>query len=280
MSSIPSLNELTRNASWLAQAFHAPSGMIRFVKMSPDTYRAASFLDDRMFQQPRSIHVAPANDILRAIPVSARQDARWIFHVGHVGSTLIARLLGELPGVLSVREPRILRDLAALPAARRTWLAGATRALLSRVFGEQAVALVKATSYVSEIAPELVGSGSPALFVYAQPRAYIASILAGENSTREMHILSEGRAVRMANRVGRLAEASRSDAHVAAAAWACEITSLQVAEQSVKGPVMWLDFDAMLGDIAGHLKQLAHFFDFAADDATLQSIAGRQSGDG
>ena len=43
-------------------------------------------------------------------------DARWIFHIGHVGSTLISRLLGELEGVLSVREPRSLRDLTFFPA--------------------------------------------------------------------------------------------------------------------------------------------------------------------
>ena len=44
-----------------------------------------------------------------------RSDARWIFHIGHVGSTLVSRLLGELAGVLAIREPRLLRDLALTP---------------------------------------------------------------------------------------------------------------------------------------------------------------------
>ena len=36
-----------------------------------------------------------------------RSDARWIFHIGHVGSTLVSRLLGELDEVLAIREPRL-----------------------------------------------------------------------------------------------------------------------------------------------------------------------------
>ncbi|MEL7190174.1 MAG: hypothetical protein AAGK17_11525, partial [Pseudomonadota bacterium] len=44
----------------------------------------------------------------------ARDDARFIFHIGHVGSTLLARLLGEAPDTLALREPQLLRQFAEL----------------------------------------------------------------------------------------------------------------------------------------------------------------------
>ena len=57
-----------------------------------------------------------------------------------------------------------------------------------------------AGSFVSEIAPELVPSGERALFMYATPQNYVASILAGENSVKELRILRSVRAERSASR--------------------------------------------------------------------------------
>ena len=123
-----------------------------------------------------------------------RQDARWIFHIGHVGSTLVSRLLGELDGVLAIREPRLLRDLALSPAEVRAGYLGLVPKLMSRTFGAEEVACVKATSFASEIAAELVPAGERALFMYATPANYISSILAGENSVQELRMLAPTRA--------------------------------------------------------------------------------------
>jgi hypothetical protein len=128
------------------------TGQVRLVEMDGEAYRAASFLDDRMLQAGPVTAVLPWADVAASIPAEARRDARWIFHIGHVGSTLVARLLGELDGVLSVREPRLLRDLAGMPADRRAPLLGTVQGLLSRTFAPGEAALVKASSFFSEIA--------------------------------------------------------------------------------------------------------------------------------
>ena len=50
-----------------------------------------------------------------ATPWVAYSDERavhFIFHTGHVGSTLVSRLLDETGDVLSLREPLPLRTLA------------------------------------------------------------------------------------------------------------------------------------------------------------------------
>jgi hypothetical protein len=175
-------HEIVRDAAWLVQALDAQNGLVRVVRMDAEAYRNASFLDDRMLQDQHFAGIVPWDSVAAAVPADARSDARWIFHIGHVGSTLVARLLGELGGVLSIREPRALRDLAMLPAERRSQYAEPLRKLMSRTFAAEDRALVKATSFVSEIAAELVPPGERALFMYAKPANYIASILAGENS--------------------------------------------------------------------------------------------------
>ncbi|MGH6659660.1 MAG: hypothetical protein ACREBM_08440, partial [Sphingomicrobium sp.] len=219
MSSAPTAAEIARDAHWLAQALDPAAGIVRLVAMTAENYRSASFLDDRQLQQSHEAVTVPWSEVEAAANSIRREDARWIFHIGHVGSTLVARLLGELGTVLSIREPRFLRDLAGLDSGLLAAYCPAARRLFSRSFAPGQVSLVKATSFVSEIAESLIPSDGHALFLYATPRRYIASILAGENSVRELHALAPDRNRRMAARVPDPGQ-SGSDAGLAALAWA------------------------------------------------------------
>lgn len=264
MSSAPAAADIAKDATWLVQALDARNGVARLVRMDVDSYREASFLDDRMMQQPREAHVVPWGAIRGALAIEARRDARWIFHIGHVGSTLVARLLGEVEGVLSIREPRFLRDVAMLGSADRADYTAPARALFSRTFGENEIALVKATSFVSEIADELVPEGQRALFMYATPRSYVASILAGPNSVQELAVLAPSRIQRMSGRV--TLPQPRNTAEAAAVGWACEMTALEsAAERMPDRKIAWADFDTMLADMPTELKQVATLFGFATD---------------
>src|SRR5207248_621900 len=84
-----------------------------------------------------------------AVAGDLRQDARWIFHIGHVGSTLLSRLLGELDRVLAIREPRLLRDLALSPPEVRERYVQPMPKLMSRTFAADEIACVKATSFAA-----------------------------------------------------------------------------------------------------------------------------------
>jgi hypothetical protein len=264
--------EIARDATWLAQAFDAAAGQVRLIEMDAQDYRNASFLDDRMLQPAVNSQVVQWQTVRSALAVDARRDARWIFHIGHVGSTLVARLLGEIEGVLSVREPRFLRDVAALRNEDRSDLMFPAQALFSRTFGENELALVKATSFVSEIADELVPAGQRALFMYVTPRAYIASILAGENSVKELAALSPSRTQRMSGRAS--LPPPRNSAEAAAAAWTCEMTALEsAADKMPDHTIAWADFDAMLADMPNELIRLTQFFGFAATAERLHAIA-------
>jgi hypothetical protein len=274
MSSAPTPEEIARDATWLAQALDPSQGLVRLIAMDRDSYRAESFLDDRMLGQAVDAQVVPWTLIEAATEVEMRTDARWIFHIGHVGSTLLSRLLGELDGVLAVREPRLLRDLALSPSAVRAGYIPAAAKLMSRSFAEDEAACVKATSFVSEIAAELVPPGERALFMYAQPRIYVATILAGENSVKELRTLAGARAARMAGRVETLEPDPGSDAQLAATAWACEMTSLEAAAEAMPDrKIEWLDFDRMLADVSAALRLATEHFRFAADEVAIEALA-------
>jgi hypothetical protein len=271
MSSAPSQPEIARDARWLAQALDLQAGTVRLIEMTAEAYRAASFLDDRMLLAPVNAHVRPFAEVAAAMAGDARRDARWIFHIGHVGSTLVSRLLGELDGVLAIREPRLLRDLAAAPAAQREGVIPAVQKLLSRTFADCEAALVKATSFVGEIAAELVPPGERALFLHTDPRTYVATILAGENNLKELAALAGDRARRMTGRVNGLAGSHA--AHLAAAAWACEMTALEAAAEAMPDRrLQWLDFDALLSDMAAGTRRIAEFFGFDAPAGRMDEI--------
>ena len=57
MSSAPTPDEIWKDARWLAQAVDPGAGLVRVVAMTPEDYRAARFLDDRMFEKQRVSHL-------------------------------------------------------------------------------------------------------------------------------------------------------------------------------------------------------------------------------
>jgi hypothetical protein len=264
MSSAPTAHAIACDATWLVQALDPTQGVARLIAMDRESYRAASFLDDRMLQAPLDPEVVPWTLIEEAVSEDMRTDARWIFHIGHVGSTLVSRLLGELRGVLAIREPRLLRDLALTPDEIRHRYVAPVPKLLSRTFERSELACVKATSFASEIAAELVPVGERALFMYASPRNYVASILAGENSVQELRLLAGKRAQRLNSRGIYLP--AQGDAGQAAAAWAAEMTSLEAAAEAMADrQIAWADFDVMLRDMQAELTRVASTFDFPTD---------------
>jgi hypothetical protein len=252
---------------WFPQRYDAASDSVLLVQRSEADFRAAAFLDERSLAPGIPSHLVPWGTVAGAVPPDSRRDIQYIFHIGHVGSTLISRLLGELPEVLALREPQILRDVAqgAWNADRLDDLT----ALLSRTFRPEQRAMAKATSFVSEIAADLVPAGSRALLLCASAEKYIANILAGPNSRQEMAATAAARLIRLHRRAGeRWSLAGLSEGGTVAMAWACEMSSLvQAADRLGAERVMWLDFDSFLAEPAESLNRLAQFFGLDAPAA-------------
>jgi len=174
--------------------------MVLLVQFDADAYRRASFLDDRILT-PATVGAWAGVD--RVAEASRRvRDARpvhFIFHTGHVGSTLVSRLLDETGIVLSLREPLPLRTLAEAHDA-----SGRTDALLSdeefsrntatlmRLWsrGYQATrsVVIKATSSAGRLATTLLSASEVSRAIYLNLRAepYLATLLAGQNSPTDL----------------------------------------------------------------------------------------------
>jgi hypothetical protein len=237
---------------WLPFQYDPAAGRVDWLRMTEADYRAASFLDQRMLRPDSEFRYSG----WPVMPADARRDADYIFHIGNVGSTLISRLLGELPTVLALREPLLLRTATESQFDTLT-------ALFSRTFRRDQRAMVKATSFTSEIAARLVRPGARALFLYATPGHYLENILAGENSWQTLQALSAIRLARLQSRCPGLAAdlSGMHDGLKAALGWACEMTSLEAAAAKLpREAVLWLDFDLFLTDPARHFADIAAHF--------------------
>ena len=270
------LANLYPSPAWLPQAFDSTFEWVRMVEFEQDDYRSAAFLDRRGLRPDMDAAAVPFSSLAEHTPAEARRDAHWIFHIGHVGSTLVSRLLGELPGVFALREPVVLRALPAMDAAAQNERLPVVRALLSRTFAAEQRALIKATSYLSELAPALVGptsDGGKTLMIGMCAQRFIAARL--DTPMIEPRARIPERMARLTRRAPAIdaAEASRDDAHVAAAAWATEASALEAAAAAI-GPerAQFLDFDQFLNAPVEGLEEVASHFAFATDREDLRRL--------
>ncbi|HEV2531120.1 hypothetical protein [Phenylobacterium sp.] len=260
---------------------HPPTDQVALLQLSRIDYEKASFLDTRLEQRPvLTPTFAELAEAARGLPVACD----YIFHVGHVGSTLVSRLLGTHPKVFSLREPMALRTLAQAKAAREPWVAverarrlAVFAALYSRTWLPDQRSLVKATSLVSGIAGELMAlePGSRALSMTVGPETYLATILGGPNSRVELRATAPARLARLNGRLGgppwRIEDLAEGEQ--AAMSWACEMMALGAADDATDGRMAWIDFDRFLADPIAGLTIALQALHGRADRAEVERLA-------
>ncbi len=253
-------------------------------------FRTASFLDDRILStqsQGRWVKFAEMETMLAAAnPV---RPLHFIFHTGHVGSTLVSRLLDDFGGVLGLREPLPLRVLASAYAERDAphGLLGATtwRRLLdiqlacwSRGYADTRSVVVKATSSAGQCCQPILEASptSRALFLNLLPEPYLATLLAGENS----YIDVRGQAQERMKRLLQLAPAHAKPLHalslgeIAAMTWTIETLTHRAAERRYGDRIIRVDFDAFLTDPSITLREICGHFAFDPPEAYFQGVSG------
>lgn len=279
-------SELRASPDLYPLAFDVAQDGVYFVKLSRARYEDASFLDQRINRQSDAggwelwEAVAAA-----AAPLAERGD--YIFHIGHVGSTLVARLLGLSPRVFSLREPAILRTLAQvafdLPTPESPWSQARFDAhlevfskLWSRTYEPSQKTLLKATSLVGEIAAPLMARSAEAraILITAQPEVYMATIMGGPASRQELAMAAQPRLRRLHRRVGaglwRLYEMSEGE--LVAMSWAAEMAGLAEAARRFPDRVRWLDFERFLAAPAEGLSAALDHLHGEAPDADLAAM--------
>lgn len=250
-----------------------PQGDAVVFAMDAASYAASPFLDRRIVRpDPAITATLPWQQLLNFGTLCTQQPTRWIFHISHVGSTLLSRALGTHPAVLSVREPVLLRWLAHqraalhLPESRvdqTTWersLAAAV-GLVGRPLRERTHVVVKATSYCNVMAREIMQlqPASRAVGVYCDLDNFLAGILKGRGGFVDIIEMAPVRLRRLHRLLGeeswRLA--AMSPAEQAAMTWTCELLSLWDAQRWNPDRFTWLNFDSWANQEAETMHCLA-----------------------
>jgi hypothetical protein len=277
-----------RSPELFPQAFEPRADTVTLLRLTRGDYTAASFLDDRILgAATHREHIAWAELAPAIDAAQLAEHCAFLFHIGHVGSTLLARLIGEHAGAFVLREPAILRTFAQLrqaaargattlrDAALNDRLAG-TLKLLSRTFAPRERALIKATSFVSEMADELLSrpAAAPALMLSVAPATYLATILGGDNSRRENAALLPGRMQRLVRRTGIEARAFANlrEGEAIALSWACETSALAQAAGRAGARILQIDFDRFLADPKSLLLAALTHLRIPAGPAEVEAI--------
>jgi hypothetical protein len=275
-SAVLSAQDIAASPTWYPLQLSGP-GLVRLVRLDEAVYRSASFLDRRILEgHPQQATAASA--ALGSAAAALTPQAHYIFHIGHVGSTLVSRLLGELPGLFSVREPALLRELALNPARERVWDAldlRDTLSLLGRRWHPAQRAVIKASSFVSEIAGRVleVDAGAAAIFMFTPALAYLRCIMGGPNSRLESQALAPSRLARLRQRLGGAPAADPgSEGEWIAMSWLCEMVCLEEAARRFAARVMWMDFDEFLVSPQARFEAVLSVLGAAADREEIAAL--------
>ncbi len=144
---------LARSPELFPQGFDPQTDSVSLIRLTETEYAKASLLDGRIVGPNTRVETLPFAEV-QAAAANLPEASDYIFHIGHVGSTLLSRLLGAHPAIFALREPAALRTLAQAQAeagwdkAKFEAHLSAFLKLWSRTFRPGQRTLLKATSFV------------------------------------------------------------------------------------------------------------------------------------
>ncbi len=259
-----------------------------FARLPAEALEAASFLDERALGPGARLEAHAWPQVEAAVAAAdLKEDCGFIFHIGHVGSTLISRLMGASPKVLALREPLALRTLAEAHAgldAPESLLApdgferrcSAMLKLWSRRFAPGQRPIIKATSFCAGLAEDLLGRAfaPKALLMVAPPEPHLAALLGGPNNRIDIRAMAPGRLKRLHRRLGEIPWrlSSMSLGEMAAMGWASEMSALAAAAARHPERAVWLDFERFLLRPQRRLADAFAAFGIEGEDAEIAAI--------
>jgi hypothetical protein len=262
---------------------------VLFLRLSRAELAQASFLDDRILTpqtQGKLVRFQDLFAVLQGAPPG--RPLHFIFHAGHVGSTLLSRLVGESGDVLALREPLPLRTLAEahdfldskqslVSPSQFEALIGAQLRLWSRGYGDTKAVVVKATSSAARLANRLLAAepGAKAVYLSLDLPRYLEALLSGEHTIFDLR----GHGPERIRRLEKLGVQSPTPLYemqageLAALAWVAEKLTENDLIGNYGARVLSVDFDNMLADIGGILRKVYAHYDFVAPESRFADAA-------
>lgn len=270
-------SDITRSAAIYPHSLDGDAARVLLMTLSQADYRTASFLDARIFTPDMQASWVPFGQLAIVARDVTPRPLNFIFHTGHVGSTLLSRLLDELPGVLGLREPTVLRQLAD---AHDGGIAGTEdrlevfRRLWSRGFADTSAVVIKATSVVGRIAPMLMASSPESRGVYLNLGAdsYITAVLAASGGVPDLNAFAEARSLRLSSLLGEPPPRPEGPGELAALAWLVERLTQLTAQKADGARMLEIDFESLLADLEQTMARIAAHFRIDASAASITAL--------
>ncbi|MGA9855488.1 MAG: hypothetical protein WBR29_09460 [Gammaproteobacteria bacterium] len=281
MNTHPFLQGLGSNPDFLLQNFDLANRRALVVRVNESVYREASFLDDRILNPQTEGFWLPLESVLQQTGQLTPAKPHYIFHVGHCGSTLISRLLAELPHCLPLREPMSLLTLAV---ARRelgrvsSWLTTAqwnqllqtAISSLARTYRKSDKSLIKVTSNAGNLLESLlpVSEGdSHILMMYISLESYLAVMLRTQDLRASIHAFSPVWMTDFCRLTGRtdLCLAELGDAQQITLKWLVILMLFVRAGTSSQSESQLLNFDKFLMNPLERFMQITGLFKLECD---------------
>ena len=243
---------------------------VLWVRLTAEQRAAAAFLDERALPPSAQGAWAPLASLYTHDALKAPVDG--IFHIGHCGSTLLARLLEAWPSVQVLREPLPLRVLAdawalrARPEARlddtqMRSLLHALQVAWSRPLAGSHRTVVKATSSCNGLVEPLLGSGRMRVVLLGLPLAtYLAALMKSPDSVHDAASAAGERLASLQSAGWAEGDALHrlSLPEQCAMGWLAERVRFDaLAQGTQRAHVLRMDFDALLADPGAALAAVA-----------------------
>ncbi len=277
MSAHPFLAGLRHSPDYLLQNLDLVNRRGLVVHINENIYRQASFLDERMFTPHTQGAWFPLELLFEATrELTPPQAPHYIFHTGHCGSTLISRLLGELPRAFSLREPLTLLALAmmqreldmpgtALDGDAWRRLLHLSLQLLSRTYRKDDRPLIKLTSGAGNLAEMLLARNreSRAVLLYLPLETWLATMLRAEETRENGRAYAAAWLADFHRLTGRtdIRQGTLNDAQQFSLNWLTELLCFKRTRDAAPGRTRLLDFETFLAAPAEQLEILADFLE-------------------
>lgn len=267
--------DIATNPAWYMLDYSSRLNYFTFTLLEQAQYNKFAFLDKRTHELFRQTERVAFDRVESAFSDTVDgHPSAYIFQIGHCGSTLLSRALGQCAGVLSVREPLPLRTLAYsgreldvplgwLSPEHWERLKVVVLRALDRRFRPDQVPIIKATSTCNNLIDPILAShpGRRAILLHQKLETTLAGMLRSPSNRadlrkqarhrlQEWHLLTRSTDIRLKD---------VSDVDIVVLSWAGSMTRFLLAETRFPGQAMKLDFDDFLASPNTKLLEIARF---------------------
>ncbi len=291
----PRLERLTLTPELFLKDFNPDRDLAILSPMTEASYRQSVFMDDRLVRggaRDLALSLNALGQVWQRSSSPARA-VHYIGHMGHCGSTLLSRLLGELSGFHCLREPPVLVGLSrslrridtpGFPLDGYRWgqLLELAALMMQRTWRPDDVAVVKPTSAVGNLLPALMNrtGNERGVLLYVHLEDWLPLMLRPEVRRETRLFARDFRLADFREAAGATLETPDSPGALAAMTWllqAGEFARLLRHPQTASR-VRLLHLDTLLEHPLAILARLCDWFGKPQTEDRLEAVCARLLG--